>query len=66
MSVEGRPDDGLRWRTRQRYAELPDGRRAMRAHRSHAVVPVDDCLIARPDAREPAPGPADHRDRRGP
>ncbi|MCY7401334.1 MAG: methyltransferase [Nocardioides sp.] len=57
VEVEGRPDDGLRWRTRQRYAELPDGRRAMRVHRSHALVPVDDCLIARPDAREPAPGP---------
>jgi len=57
VAVDGRPDDGLRWRTRQRYAELPDGRRAMRVHRSHALVPVDDCLIARPDAREPAPGP---------
>ena len=57
VPVEGRPDDGLRWRTRQRYATLPDGRRAMRAHRSHALVPVDDCLIAHPDAREPEPGP---------
>ena len=25
---------------------LPDGRRGMRKHRSHDVVPVDDCLIA--------------------
>ena len=37
--------DGLHWRTRQRYVELPDGRRAMRKHRSHEVVTVDACLI---------------------
>ena len=37
--------DGLRWRTRQRYAELPDGRRGMRKHRSHEVVAVDECLL---------------------
>ncbi|MDH2416562.1 methyltransferase [Nocardioides sp. CER19] len=49
-------DDGLRWRTRQSYARTPDGRRAMRLHRSHDVIPVEDCLIARTDAREPAPG----------
>ena len=28
----------------------------MRKHRSHDVVAVDDCLIARLDAREPSPG----------
>jgi len=53
--VPGRPpheQDGLRWRTRQRYVELPGGRRGMRKHRSHDVVEVDDCLIAG--------GPADH------
>jgi tRNA/tmRNA/rRNA uracil-C5-methylase (TrmA/RlmC/RlmD family) len=48
--------DGLRWRTRVHWARTPDGRRGMRKHRSHQVVPVDDCLIAHPDAREvPAP-----------
>jgi tRNA/tmRNA/rRNA uracil-C5-methylase (TrmA/RlmC/RlmD family) len=60
VPVEGREDDGLRWRTRQRYAVLPDGRPAMRAHRSHHLVPVDDCLIAVEDARPRAgvqPGP---------
>ncbi|MDR7254494.1 tRNA/tmRNA/rRNA uracil-C5-methylase (TrmA/RlmC/RlmD family) [Nocardioides sp. BE266] len=51
VPVEGRPDDGLRWRTRQRYAALPDGRPAMRAHRSHTLVPVEDCLIAAEGAR---------------
>jgi tRNA/tmRNA/rRNA uracil-C5-methylase (TrmA/RlmC/RlmD family) len=51
VPVAGRPDDGLRWRTRQRYAVLPDGRPAMRAHRSHRLVAVDDCLIAAEGAR---------------
>lgn len=51
VPVAGRPDDGLRWRTRQRYAVLPDGRPAMRAHRSHELVPVEDCLIAADGAR---------------
>ena len=44
--------DGLRWRTRQRYVELPGGKHGMRKHRSHEVVEVDDCLIAG--------APADH------
>ena len=51
VPVAGREDDGLRWRTRQRYAVLPDGRPAMRAHRSHHLVPVEDCLIAVDEAR---------------
>jgi tRNA/tmRNA/rRNA uracil-C5-methylase (TrmA/RlmC/RlmD family) len=51
VPVPGREDDGLRWRTRQRYAVLPDGKPAMRAHRSHHLVPVDDCLIAVDEAR---------------
>ena len=58
-----RPDDGLRWRTRQRYAELPGGQPAMRKHRSHELVRVDDCLIATEEARprreRDAPTPAD-------
>ncbi|WP_435769220.1 class I SAM-dependent RNA methyltransferase [Nocardioides sp. SYSU DS0651] len=41
-------DRGLGWRTRQRYAVLPDGGRAMRKHRSHDLVPVDECLIEAP------------------
>ena len=55
LEVEPVPgdQDGLRWRTRVRYATAPDGRLGMRKHRSHDVVPVDDCLIARPDARQP-------------
>lgn len=43
-------DHGLHWRTRQRYARLPDGGRAMRKHRSHELVPVDACLLEAPEA----------------
>jgi tRNA/tmRNA/rRNA uracil-C5-methylase (TrmA/RlmC/RlmD family) len=48
VTVEAVPGDdrGLRWRTRQRYVSLPGGRHGMRKHRSHDVIPVDDCLIA--------------------
>ena len=51
LEVEAVPGDveGLRWRTRQRYVVLPDGRTGMRKHRSHDVVPVDDCLIEASD-----------------
>jgi tRNA/tmRNA/rRNA uracil-C5-methylase (TrmA/RlmC/RlmD family) len=57
-AVRGDPDvpEGLRWRTRQSYARTDDGSRAMRLHRSHEVIRVEDCLIARQDAREPGPG----------
>ena len=44
-------EDGLRWRTRQRYVDLPGERRGMRRHRSHDVIEVDDCLL---DAHRPA------------
>ncbi|KRC58899.1 MULTISPECIES: class I SAM-dependent RNA methyltransferase [unclassified Nocardioides] len=50
VEVEAVPgdQDGLRWRTRQRYVGLPDGRRGMRKHRSHEVVPVEECLLEAP------------------
>jgi tRNA/tmRNA/rRNA uracil-C5-methylase (TrmA/RlmC/RlmD family) len=58
VTVEPVPgdEDGLRWRTRVRYARTPDGGHGMRRYRSHDVVPVADCLIARRDAREPRAG----------
>ncbi|WP_107705968.1 class I SAM-dependent RNA methyltransferase [Nocardioides allogilvus] len=58
VTVEPVPRDeqGLRWRTRMQWAHTPDGQRGLRAHRSRRVVPVDDCLIATVDAREPTPG----------
>ena len=50
VTVEQVPgdDEGLRWRTRQRYVERPDGGKAMRKHRSHELVPVDECLLEAP------------------
>ncbi len=49
VAVEVEPvpgdDHGLHWRTRQRYVALPDGRLGMRKHRSHEVVPVEECLL---------------------
>ncbi len=58
VTVEPVPGDldGLRWRTRMQWAHTPDGQRGLRAHRSRRVVPVDDCLIATTDAREPTSG----------
>lgn len=47
--VEEVPPD-LRWRSRMRYAVLPDGRRALRRHRSHELEPVEDCLVEAPGA----------------
>jgi tRNA/tmRNA/rRNA uracil-C5-methylase (TrmA/RlmC/RlmD family) len=58
--------EGLRWRTRVRWATTPDGRRGLRAHRSRRVVPVDDCLIAHPDAREETEGSREPEQGRGP
>jgi tRNA/tmRNA/rRNA uracil-C5-methylase (TrmA/RlmC/RlmD family) len=43
-------EDGLRWRTRVGFHRLRDGGLGMRAHRSHRVVPVEDCLVRAPDA----------------
>ncbi|UIJ33654.1 class I SAM-dependent RNA methyltransferase [Allobranchiibius sp. GilTou73] len=43
--------DGLRWRTRVELASGPDGRAGFRAHRSHDVVPVEDCVISVPQVR---------------
>ena len=58
LVVEAVPGDenGLRWRTRQRYVGLPGHGKGMRKYRSHDVIPVEDCLIARTDARETASG----------
>lgn len=45
-------DDGLRWRTRVRYAVDRSARAGLRAHRSHRVVPVDVCRIATTEVAE--------------
>ena len=50
VAVEPVPGDsgGLDWRTRVRWAVDDAGRPGLRKHRSHEVVPVDDCRIAHP------------------
>ena len=55
--VEG-DEHGLRWRTRVQFAQTSRGELGMRAHRSHRVIPVDDCLISRKDARVVRPAGA--------
>jgi tRNA/tmRNA/rRNA uracil-C5-methylase (TrmA/RlmC/RlmD family) len=44
----GKPGAGLGWRTRVQYAVRPDGAAGLRGHRSHDVVPIEECLIAHP------------------
>jgi tRNA/tmRNA/rRNA uracil-C5-methylase (TrmA/RlmC/RlmD family) len=54
VTVEPVPGDseGLGWRTRVEFAVDGLGRPGLRAHRSHAVVPVRECLIADPRVLE--------------
>ncbi len=40
--------DGLGWRTRIRFTVDQHGRAGLRRHRSHDVIPVEQCLIANP------------------
>jgi tRNA/tmRNA/rRNA uracil-C5-methylase (TrmA/RlmC/RlmD family) len=42
---------GLGWRTRVQFAVRRDGVAGLRAHRSHEVVDIGDCLIAHPAIR---------------
>jgi tRNA/tmRNA/rRNA uracil-C5-methylase (TrmA/RlmC/RlmD family) len=44
--------DGLGWRTRVQFAVREDGVAGLRAHRSHEVIDIGDCLIAHPRIRE--------------
>jgi tRNA/tmRNA/rRNA uracil-C5-methylase (TrmA/RlmC/RlmD family) len=45
------PGGPLGWRTRVRYTVDAAGRAGLLRHRSHEVVPVDECLIAHPAIR---------------
>jgi tRNA/tmRNA/rRNA uracil-C5-methylase (TrmA/RlmC/RlmD family) len=46
VEVEELPGGPLRWRTRTRLTADSQGRAGFRAHRSHRVVPVQDCPIS--------------------
>ncbi len=53
VTVEPLPGDkepgaGLGWRTRVQFTVRPDGVAGLRAHRSHEVVDIGECLIAHP------------------
>ncbi|WP_199431732.1 class I SAM-dependent RNA methyltransferase [Qaidamihabitans albus] len=50
VEVEELPGGSLRWRTRVRYVAGRDGRPGLRAHRSHRVIPLEDCPITVPGA----------------
>jgi len=57
VTVEALPGDeepggGLGWRTRVQFAVRPDGVAGLRAHRSHEVVGIGQCLIAHPAITE--------------
>ena len=43
---------GLGWRTRVQFAVRDDGVAGLRAHRSHEVIDIGDCLIAHPRIRD--------------
>jgi tRNA/tmRNA/rRNA uracil-C5-methylase (TrmA/RlmC/RlmD family) len=49
---DGRDEAGLQWRTRVQFAVRADGRAGLRAHRSHEVIDIGDCLIAHPGIRD--------------
>ncbi|GAB1514133.1 class I SAM-dependent RNA methyltransferase [Actinophytocola sp. KF-1] len=46
VEVEELPGGPLRWRTRVRMTVDPSGRPGFLAHRSHRVIPVEDCPIS--------------------
>ncbi len=50
LRVDALPGDesGLGWRTRMRYAVDDQGHAGLRAHHSHDIVPIEECLIAAP------------------
>jgi tRNA/tmRNA/rRNA uracil-C5-methylase (TrmA/RlmC/RlmD family) len=44
--------DGLGWRTRVQFTVSPAGRAGLHKHRSHALEPIDFCLIAAPEVEQ--------------
>lgn len=52
VDVDVLPGGPLRWRTRVRFVAGRDGRPGLRAHRSHQVIPLEDCPITRRAAAE--------------
>ncbi|MDG4785847.1 TRAM domain-containing protein [Micromonospora sp. WMMD1102] len=62
VRVDELPGGMLGWRSRVRYAVDAAGRAGLLKHRSHEVVPIDRCRIARPALQElPVLAPGGHR-----
>jgi tRNA/tmRNA/rRNA uracil-C5-methylase (TrmA/RlmC/RlmD family) len=53
VEVEELPGGALGWRHRVRLAVDDEGRAGLRAHRSHDVLPIDDCPLAPPGVLPP-------------
>jgi tRNA/tmRNA/rRNA uracil-C5-methylase (TrmA/RlmC/RlmD family) len=49
ITARSGPPPGLGWRTRVQFAVRDDGVAGLRAHRSHEIVDIGDCLIAHPE-----------------
>ncbi|MGI8578758.1 MAG: class I SAM-dependent RNA methyltransferase [Nocardioidaceae bacterium] len=47
--------EGLEWRSRVRFTATLDRRPGLRRHRSHEVIAIDNCRIARPGLPDVAP-----------
>lgn len=54
VEVEPLQPPDLRWRTRMQYAVDAEGHAGLRKHRSHVVLPIDECLLAVPEATDGA------------
>jgi tRNA/tmRNA/rRNA uracil-C5-methylase (TrmA/RlmC/RlmD family) len=52
LAGDEEPGAGLGWRTRVQFAVRPDGVAGLRAHRSHEVIDIGECLIAQPGITE--------------
>ncbi|MDT7726774.1 MAG: hypothetical protein QOI21_3350 [Actinomycetota bacterium] len=50
VTVEELPGGPLAWRSRVRLVADADGHAGLRAHHSHEVIPLDECLITVPGA----------------
>ena len=57
LSMADLSTEDLGWRTRVQYTVDSSGRAGLRKHRSHEVVPIDECLIAHPRVRSAPPSP---------
>ena len=52
LVVEALPGGPLGWRSRVQYTVDMDGRAGLLQHRSHQVIPIDQCRIAHPSIQD--------------